>query len=397
MSLSDTAIRSFKPEQKLIHKPDGKGLFLAIYPGGTKTWLYRYSFKGKRPTPLKLGSYPAMSLSEARTKRQELENIVKSGKDPREQEEKALLTFGQFVEIYFEKVVKSDRKDPSGIRRYLDRDILPGLKDKLLSEISIEDIQKIVELKKDQGSDSVALELRNLIKRIFDYAIAQRKLTFNPAKALPSRYIFKAKSRDRALTPAEIKTYLTGLYNSNLSRQNKLALHLIMLCLTRRAETVQARWENVDLEKKEWVIPKSDSKTDELHIVYLSDQACAIFQELKYLSNGAEWVFVSVSDRTRHIEESTLNHALKLIHYDIPHFTIHDSRRTASTLLHEAGFSSDVIEKALNHKIAGIRGVYNRAAYAEQRREMLKYWGNYIDGMLNNSNVILGRFEKQTA
>lgn len=394
MSLSDTAVKSFKPQQKLIHKSDGKGLFLAIYPGGTKTWLYRYSLNGKRPTPLKLGSYPAMSLSEARKKRQELEDIVKSGKDPRQEDEKALLTFGQFVETYFEKVVKSDRKNPSSIRRYLDRDILPTLKDKLLTDVSIEDVQKIVELKKDQGSDSVALEIRNLIKRIFDYAIAQQKLIFNPAKALPSRYIFKPKSRDRALTPAEIKTYLTGLYNSNMSRQNKLALHLIMLCLTRRTETVQARWENVDLEKKEWFIPISDSKTDEAHVVYLSDPACAIFEELKYLSNGSDWVFVSVSDRTRHIEPSTLNHALKTIHYDIPHFTIHDSRRTASTLLHDAGFSSDVIEKALNHKIAGIRGVYNKAAYAEQRKEMLKFWGNYIEGILNNSNVILGKFAR---
>lgn len=394
MSLSDTAVKSFKPQQKLIHKSDGKGLFLAIYPGGTKTWLYRYSLNGKRPTPLKLGTYPAMSLSEARKKRQELENIVKSGKDPRQEDEKALLTFGQFVETYFEKVVKSDRKNPAGIRRYLDRDILPALKDKLLVDVSIEDVQKIVDLKKDQGSDSVALEIRNLIKRIFEYAIAQQKLIFNPAKALPSRYIFKPKSRDRALTPAEIKTYLTGLYNSNMSRQNKLALHLIMLCLTRRTETVQARWENVDLEKKEWFIPISDSKTDEAHVVYLSDPACAIFEELKYLSNGSDWVFVSVSDRTRHIEPSTLNHALKTIHYDIPHFTIHDSRRTASTLLHDAGFSSDVIEKALNHKIAGIRGVYNKAAYAEQRKEMLKFWGNYIEGILNNSNVILGKFAR---
>jgi hypothetical protein len=80
-----------------------------------KTWLYRYSLNGKRSTPLKLGSYPVMSLCEARTKRQELENLVKSGKDPREQDEKALLTFGQFVETYFEKIVKSDRKDPSAL------------------------------------------------------------------------------------------------------------------------------------------------------------------------------------------------------------------------------------------------------------------------------------------
>jgi integrase len=394
MKLTDTAIKKLKPQPKVYRKTDGRGLILEVKPTGTKTWIYRYTLNGKRHAPMKIGDYPGMGLADARTKRQEMENLVKSGKNPKEQikqDQDKNVSFVQFTNEYYEKVVKKDRKTPSGIRRYLDRDILPTLKDKLLSEITVEDVSKIIDLKKALGSDAVALELRNLIKRIFDYAIAHQKVAFNPASALPSRYIFKPKSRDRSLTSAEIKAYLGGVYSSNISRQNKLALHLILLCLTRRTETVLANWKNVDLETGKWMIPAQDSKTD-AHIIYLSNQAIEIFEELKYLSNGSDWAFPAISDYRKHIHESTLNHALSGIHFDIPRFTIHDSRRTASTLLHEARFNSDVIEKALNHRIAGIRGVYNKAAYADQRKEMLQFWGNYIDNLLNDSNVILGRF-----
>lgn len=395
MALSDPAVKNLKPQAKLITIADGNGLFIGVNPSGSKVWLYRYTFNGKQAAPFKIGEYPAMSLLSARNKREELEQLLKSGIDPRQQP-KAGLTFGEFVETYYEKVVCVDRKNPLGIRRYLDRDILPVLKNKLLVDVTIVDVQAIVELKKAQGSDAVALELRNIIKRLFEYALSKQQVTFNPAVHVPTRYIFKGKSRDRALTPAEIKQYLTGLYNSNATRRNKLALHLMMLCMTRKAETCKALWVNIDLDKAEWVIPAEDSKTEAVHVVYLSSQAVEIMRELKKLASHSLWVFPSVGDYGKPIEPTTLNHCLKIINFEIPHFTIHDQRRTASTILHEAGFTSDVIEKCLNHKISGVRGVYNRAAYQEQRKELLQYWGDYLDGLLNNRNVILGKFRKQT-
>jgi integrase len=354
MSLSSIALKNLKPKAKFYRVAIDSGLFLGINPSGTKVWLYRYTFGGKQSAPLKIGDFPTMSLHDARNKREKLEQSVKSGIDPRH--EVKGFTFGEFAEIYFEKVVCIDRKNPRGIRRYLDRDILPALKNKLLTDITIPDIQAIVELKKAQGSDSVALELRNIVKRLFDYAISQQRVTFNPAMHLPTRYIFKDKSRERALTPAEIKIYLTGLYNSNATRRNKLALHLMLLCMTRKTETCKARWENIDLNKAEWIIPAADSKTESVHVVYLSSQAAIILTELKKLANDSSWVFPSVGDYSKPVEPTTLNHCLKIINFEIPHFTIHDQRRTASTLLHEAGFQSDVIEKALNHKISGVRG-----------------------------------------
>jgi len=397
MALTDIAVKNLKPQTKLVRVADGGGLFIAVHPSGLKVWLYRYTFKSKQAAPLKIGEYPTMSLLDARIERQRLEDNLKKGIDPRKQPVEGL-TFGDYAETYYKKVVCVDRKNPAGIRRYLDRDILPVLKDKLLADVDITDIQALVELKKAQGSDAVALELRNIIKRLYEHAIIEQKttqITFNPAVHVPTRYIHKQQSRTRALSPTEIKQYLTGLYNSNATRRNKLSLHLIMLCMTRKKETCVAQWVNINLDRAEWVIPSEDSKTDAVHVVYLSTQAVAILSELKKLANGSPFVFPSVGDYSKHIEPTTLNHVLSVINFEIPHFTIHDQRRTASTLLHEAGYSPDVIEKCLNHKLSGIRGVYNRAAYQDQRKELLQFWGDYLDGLLNNSNVILGKFRKQ--
>lgn len=138
--------------------------------------------------------------------------------------------------------------------------------------------------------------------------------------------------------------------------------------------------------------PGRDSKTGKPHIVYLSTQAKTLFKELKPLASSSIWVLPGRGSLTKPFASNALNQALKvsLQGQEIPAFTIHDLRRTASTLLHEQGWPSDVVEKALNHIIGGVRGVYNRAEYAEQRREMLQAWSDYIDGLAPSANLVIG-------
>jgi integrase len=159
---------------------------------------------------------------------------------------------------------------------------------------------------------------------------------------------------------------------------------------------LQARWDHVDLEQAEWHIPAEHSKTGKLHIVFLSSQAVALFRELKGLAGGSELVMPGRSSLTKPFAHNAINSALKvaLQGQDIPAFTVHDLRRTASTLLHENGWPSDVVEKALNHTIGGVRGVYNRAEYAPQRKEMLQFWAAYIEQITKTGQVILGRFKQ---
>ena len=115
-------------------------------------------------------------------------------------------------------------------------------------------------------------------------------------------------------------------------------------------------------------------------------------KELKPLASSSAWVLPGRGTLAKPFASNALNQALKvsLQGQEIPAFTIHDLRRTASTLLHEQGWVSDVVEKALNHTIGGVRGVYNRAEYAEQRRKMLQAWADYIDGLAPSANLVVG-------
>jgi len=124
---------------------------------------------------------------------------------------------------------------------------------------------------------------------------------------------------------------------------------------------------------------------------YLSTQAQTLFKELKPLASSSVWVLPGRGTLAKPFASNALNQALKvsLQGQEIPAFTIHDLRRTASTLLHEQGWPSDVVEKALNHTIGGVRGVYNRAEYAEQRKEMLQFWADFIDRLVPAANLVL--------
>ena len=157
----------------------------------------------------------------------------------------------------------------------------------------------------------------------------------------------------------------------------------------RKSELLNARWEHVHLDEGLWEIPAENSKTGKPHLVFLSRQSVEIFRELQFLSGTSPLVLPGRSSLDKPFAHNALNHALDGVTFPIAHFTIHDMRRTASMLLHERGFVSDVIEKALNHTMGGVRSVYNRAEYADQRRDMLQWWGDYVDSLaVGSTNVV---------
>ncbi len=386
MSLTDVQIKRLELRKDRYAVSDGRGLALEVMPTGAKSWRFRYQFKGKTEK-ITLGQYPLLSLKEARTKRDECAMAVFRGESPARQKqlEKVALASASsvkdFCERYFTEVIEKDRKDAAQLRRYLEKEIYPAFGSMSMRDVTAQDVQRLVFRKRDNGFESAAAQLRNLLKRIFDYAVVCGLVTINPTHATPTRFITRARPRTRALSPDEIKCYLQGLYRSNIRRQFKLALHTILLTLVRKSELLHARWEHVSLESCEWLIPEGNSKTGKPHTVYLSRQVLAMFEELKSLAGNSNLVLPGRSSETRPFASNALNKALEGVNFGMAPFTIHDLRRTGSTLLHEQGFASDVVEKALNHSIGGIRGVYNRAEYADQRKAMLQSWADYVSGL----------------
>jgi integrase len=402
MALTDKGIRALKPKNTRYVVADGRGLCLEVLPSGKLSWLYRYRVKG-RPEKVAIGRYPDLSLKEARNERDTLAGMVSRGRSPAREKQLAKLavasdsTMGEFAERYYREVAVRARKNPRNLRRYLDNEIFPTLGAKMLREVTAADVQSLVFRKRDNGKEAAAAEIRNLIKRIFDYAVVCGAAQANPALALPTRFITKVRTRTRALAPDEIRIYLRTLYRSNIRRQFKLALHLILLTLVRKSEMLLAQWKDVDLDAGEWQIPAQNSKTGQPHVVYLSAQATDLFQGLRSLAGDSVWVLPGRGSLQRPFSHNAMNQAMGSINFDLLPFTIHDLRRTSSTLLHEKGFSSDVIEKALNHTIAGVRGIYNRAEYSDQRRKMLQFWGDYIEGLVTENRILMGNFEHGAA
>lgn len=345
---------------------------------------------------------PALTLKNARLKRDEAAQAAAMDKSPAQQKQLAkraaaeATTVSEFGERFFLEMVNKDRADTTIPRRYFDKNIVPAIGAKAVRDVTTEDVRAIIWKKKDEGFDAAAGQVRGVLKRLFDYAMTAGLVSVNPVLALPMRHVHRAKSRDRALSPEEIRLFLRAAFESNVRRQFKLALHLILLTMVRKSELLLARWEHVDIDAAEWHIPAEHSKTGKPHIVYLSKQAADLFKELQKLAGGSALVLPGRGSLTKPFADNAINNALKiaLAGQDIPAFTIHDLRRTASTLLHENGWPSDVVEKALNHTIGGVRGVYNRAEYEPQRREMLQFWADHIEQLLTNGKVILGRFRQ---
>jgi integrase len=432
MPLTDTKLKNLKAQAKAYQVADSGGLFVEVTPKGMKVWRLRYRLAGKQEK-VSLGEYPAHSLSEARQWRDDCSALFKRGVSPmalkrgdpvpadmkpetkemaqaflkswcweavgranaKAAEAKTADTFEAFAWRWYREVFEPANRNPRNIKRVLERDVVPAIGDKQVADVTATDILSITDKIKARGSDQMALQTRNALKRLFAYAIAREKTKFNPAAAVDAKYIATAKSRDVALTPDEMGRLLRSIYSSSMRRSHKLALHLLILCMVRKGELIEAKWDEFDLDKAEWSIPGDRMKKDKPHLVPLSPQAVAMFEELKGLASGSDWVFPSRGSLTKPISHSTLNVAVRTLEHDVRDFVIHDFRRTASTQLHEAGFNSDWIEKALAHETKGIRGVYNRAQYAEQRREMLQWWANFVDSQIEEGRrVVIGRFGK---
>lgn len=326
-----------------------------------------------------------MALGKSPARQKQLEKVAAA-------DETTVVEFG---ERFFKEIVVKDRKDVSIPRRYFDKSVIPAIGSKAVRDVTTEDVRAIIWAKKDQGFDAAAGALRGVLKRFFDYAVTCGLAKANPVLALPMRHVHKSRSRDRALAPEEIRAFLKASFESNIRRQFKIGLHLILLTMVRKSELLLARWSDVRFDESEWHIPAENSKTGKPHIVFLSRQSTGLFRELHMLAGGSELVLPGRGSLTKPFAHNAINQALKIAlkGQEIPAFTIHDLRRTASTLLHENGWSSDVVEKALNHTIGGVRGVYNRAEYAPQRREMLQFWADYIEQLMTTGQVILGRFK----
>jgi integrase len=400
--LNDTQIRALKPRAARYSVADGGGLVLEVLPTATKVWRFRYSLHGARQPLVTIGDYPDVPLKIAREKARKYAEVVAGGVSPvalarlDRGADKRVDTLRECGALYIEAEMANKSPDyRRTTERALTKDVYPAIGNKNMGEVTATDVLAICDRIKARGSPKMALHTRNVIKRLYEFAMARQLTNINPAKIIPARFIATSDSRERVLKPDEIGTMLRAIYSSSIRRPLKLALHLLVLTMVRKSELIEATWPEFDLEQSIWKIPAARMKKEREHWVYLPRQAVEMLTELSETRSSRTFVFPTVRGEDRPIAKSTLNQAVKALGLEVEHFVLHDFRRTASTHLHEMGQSSDAIEKALAHTIKGIKGVYNRAEYAVERRRILQLWADFVDAQIDEGRkVVIGRFGK---
>lgn len=396
--LTETKLKSIKPTDKTYKISDRDGLYVAVSKTGAISFRYDYRINGRRET-ITFGKYGEMSLAEARDKLISAKKMLSEGISPAKEKQRLKQfrnndVFGYWLEKWFNDANYADstRDIVGGI---INRDVMPKFGKLLLSEITPTILRQYCEKLKERAPVT-AVKTRDIVSMVFTYAKGRGAIYDNPAEYVKGSSIATFAPRDRALTKQEIGMFFSTLKISQTSLQLKIALKLIMLTMTRKSAIVGATWDEIDFKNAEWTIPAERMKASRQgagrpHIVYLSKQALDLFLQLKILSSESPYVLPSFGQsKYGNISKSSLNractHTIQLAQKNglkLNDFTVHDMRRTASTHLHEAGYNSDWIEKALAHEQRGVRAVYNKAEYSEQRKKLLQDWADMIDKWVN--------------
>ncbi|AZI14473.1 tyrosine-type recombinase/integrase [Avibacterium paragallinarum] len=398
--LTDTKIKSLKPKDKVYKVADRDGLYVSVSVTGTITFRYDYRINGRRET-LTIGKYgvDGINLAEARERLMIARKQVSEGVSPARQKRaernkiRNADRFCIFAEKYLADVKLADSTKALRIATY-ERDIKDTFGNRLMVEITTDEIRHHCEKIKDRGAPSTAIFVRDLIANIYRYAIQRGHKFSNPADEIANSSIAVFKKRERTLTPREIHLFFNALEETQSDFGLKKAVKFILLTLVRKGELINAKWDEIDFKNKVWTIPAERMKAKRAHNVYLSEQSIDLIVAFQIYSEGSPYLLPGRINRQKPIANSSLNRVIaNCIQYInrneqlIDDFTVHDLRRTGSTLLHEMGFNSDWIEKSLAHEQQGVRAVYNKAEYAEQRKEMLQVWADKVDEWIKGKNL----------
>jgi integrase len=393
----------------------GDGLYLRKLPSGTRKWVFRYTNIAKKRVWFTIGSYPHISLAQARGKAVSLTAEVENGKDPaaerkRDQQE-TIRTVEQLFQDWHQHDISRRLKNPHIPQRIFNKEIAPHIGQLPLKEVNARDIRAIIHKVANSGRNATANDALMVCKQLFKHAIKLNLLDYSPAQAFTmSDAGGLEKSRDRILSLDELDVLFRVLrkHRDQFARENYLAIALLVHLGIRKNELIAAMWSEIDFDEQVWRLPAERSKTDVAITIPLSATSLVWFSELKVRACGSPYVFPSrrASKRRGYISSDTLNHALAKLfgqkvdskkqptvnvlgEAGLEHFTVHDLRRTCRSLLASLGVPSHIAERCLNHKLRGVEGIYNRHDYLAERREAFEKLASLLAPIVNDLPNVL--------
>ncbi len=405
MSITDSAARNAKPAQKPYKLTDSQGLYIEIKPNGKKFWRYRYRIAGKENL-FAIGEFRSnksdpnhISLADARSLRDEAKKLVKQGIHPAHHRKAQLDAQVEENENTFKFLAQkwfAETKDKKGwssryagqIDTVFQNDIFPVFGSLPIQYVTAGHVSTVLDRIEKRGASTLAILARQWCSAVFRYAIRRRRAEHDPTAAFKGEIKRPPVTHSKPLSMDEIPAFLTKLSGYGGRIETVIALRLLMLTMVRTKELREATWGEFDLETAVWRIPSHRMKMKQEHIVPLSTQAVELLNALYPLTGHKDWMFPNSRRPDIPMTATTLNRAIEYMGYG-GRFSCHGFRSTASTILNERGYRSDVIERSLAHSEKNaVRRAYNQAEYLSERRQMLQDWADYLDGLKAGARVI---------
>ncbi len=401
MALSVNKIKNAKPKDKPYKLADEKGLFLLVQPSGGMLWRMKYRVDGNAPDgspkrvekKLGLGTYPEISLADARSRRDDARSLLAKSIDPSEKKREdrqaarigAANTFSLIAKAYIEKNRRDGLAEATVKKREWFLSLLNRpLGGRAITDIKPGDILNAVKPFEAAKNDEKAHRTLQFVGQVFRYAVANQITPSDPTRdlrgALASR---KPKHHAALLEPKRVGELLRAIEGYEGQPITRIALRLAPYVFVRPGELRHAEWSEIDLDAAVWRIPAAKMKARQEHAVPLSPQTIGLLRDARDLTGDGGYVFPSIRTPKKPMSENTVNAALRRLDYTGEEMTAHGFRAMASTLLNESGrWSPDAIERALAHKDKDpVRAAYHRGAHWNERVEMAAWWANYLDDL----------------
>ncbi|MDO3377062.1 tyrosine-type recombinase/integrase [Geoalkalibacter halelectricus] len=390
MPLTDAKIRNLKASDKQSKHFDGDGLYLLVTPAGGKGWRFKYRFDGKEKL-LSFGSYPEISLSEARQRREEARQQVARGMDPSELRKAHRTASAECAANSFEVVAREwigkqrnvwTPANISVVTRSLETNVFPWIGKRGITDLKAPELLKVLRRMEERGVLETAHRVRTICGQVFRYAIATGRAERDIAADLRGALSPPKKKHLPAITdPTKVAEFLRAMDCYEGSLIVKSALRLAPLVFLRPGELRKAEWTEIDLNEAEWNIPAEKMKMKQPHLVPLSKQAVEILREIHPLTGGGRYVFPCTRSVTRPMSDMALSAAIRRLGYGQGEMTPHGFRAMARTILDEVlQFRPDFIEHQLAHAVRDPNGrAYNRTSHLAERRKMMQTWADYLD------------------
>lgn len=403
--LTVVQIKALKPAERPFKVSDSDGLYVLVQPSGALLWRFRYRSSGIE-RKLSLGSFPEVSLAQARRKRDEAKAELEDGIDPVEEKRQSRLkaelaaqtTFGLVAEEYIQKMEREGRSPATIKKARWFLELLAGIAKRPIALVTPHELLDVLKRVERRGHHETALRLRSFAGRVFSYGFATLRTERNPADILRGALtVPKVKHHAAIIEPKKVGELLRAIEEYKGRPETLHALRIAPHVFLRPGELRQAKWDEIDFAEKVWRVPAERMKMKQPHAVPLSRQSLFILQDLRSLARTSEYLFPALHTTKRPLSDNTLNVALRRLGFENDEMTSHGFRAMASTLLNESGlWHPDAIERALAHgEKDRVRAAYHRGAHWAERVRMAQWWSDYLDQLRIGGEVVKGKFRSR--